>query len=507
MKAASGAALVVAHVLGFAALARQCRGRELVVELAAPPASPALALDGHVPAALADRVEITDTPAGPGLHHRTWRVRYRGGVEREVGAAQLVGPFQDRPACTGRVIVGQRLLDGGPGTVAAAMQAELTSQLRGLSVFPIGDFVRLDALHLRWARLEQHPGERALVGAAPHGYVRADATVVFDRVRVPLEVALVPEVARGRLTFRIAAHADLAFDSGAMQWLSDKLGAARIATRLARRQIDDALVTALAPPPPFQLAGGQTLRFEYCAEPVEIADGRSGALPFSVAIGRAADPRILPPRLGPGPRPAPSASTSLALDLDLDALNALLFELWRGGFLDRQLAGAGLDRRFNSDPTVTSLLSLRLAPPTLRLPPVLSVAGAGLRLSAEAAVAIHDGQATTHGRVWGGLGFRFAPRGVVPVTVELDELALTCERSPTVLAACYGDLVAAIRGRSDELHGALTRTFARLLSEIFVGRLGAAGLPAELEVRGVTPSVTATATNATLHLELDAAVR
>src|SRR6185295_18849970 len=145
------------------------------------------------------------------------------------------------------------------------------------------------------------------------------------------------------------------------------------ATRLARRQIDDVLVTALAPPPPFRLSGGQTIRFTFCDEPAEIVDGAYGALPFGVALGPSdRDPRILPPRLGHGPRGAPPPASSLGLDLDLDALNGLLYELWRGGFLDRQLAGAGLDRRFNSDPTVTELLTVRLSPPSLALPPVVT---------------------------------------------------------------------------------------------------------------------------------------
>jgi hypothetical protein len=68
---------------------------------------------------------------------------------------------------------------------------------------------------------------------------------------------------------------------------------------------------------------------------------------------------------------------------------------------------------------------------------------------------------------------------------------------------CYGDLVAAVEGRSGEFHGALTETFAQLISDIFVGRLGTGGLPADLVIRGVIPSVSTAATRATLHLELD----
>jgi hypothetical protein len=193
----------------------------------------------------------------------------------------------------------------------------------------------------------------------------------------------------------------------------------------------------------------------------------------------------------------------LTLDLDLDALNALLYELWRGGFLDRRLAEAGLDRRFNADPTVATFLTLRLAPPRLTLPPVVTAVHGGLRLSAEARVAIHDGPTVTTGRVWGGLDFRFAARAVDRVAVDLGELELSCERTATTLVPCYGDLVAAIRGRGREFHGVLTQAFAQLVSDIFVGRLGARGVPADLVINSAIPSVILTTNNATLHLELD----
>jgi len=516
-----GALIVVAHAIGFGVLATRCRGAELAVEVPAPPASPALALDGAVPSALAGRVVIDDSPAGPGLHRRRWTVRYRGGIERSVGAVQLVGPFQDPAAarCVGRVVVGQGLLDdgrAGPGTIAGAMRHQLEAELRGETIFPVGELRRIERLALRWARLDGHPEDRALVGDAPGGYVRATATVVFDRVAVPVIVALIPAPARDALAFRVAARAELAFDNRAVRWLSHALGGDWLATRLARRQIDDALVSALAPPPPVQLSDGQTIRFTYCDEPPEIAEGAYGALAFGIALGRGdRDPRILPPRLGHGPRTAPPPATRLAVDLDLDALNALLYELWRGGFLDRRLAEAGLDRRFNTDPTVTRLLSLRLSPLRLTLPPVVTASAGGLRLLAEARVAIRDGASVTTGRVWGGLDFRFAARAVDPVAVDLGELELSCERTATTLVPCYGDLVAAVRGRAGDFHGVLTTTFAQLVSDIFVGRIGIAGLtgvagmtgpPAELVIRSAIPGVAPAAANATLHLELDAAV-
>ena len=153
MRAALGALAVAAHAAAFAALIARCRGTELAVDVPGPPAAPALALDGALPPALAGRIAIDDTPAGPGLHRRRWSVRYRGGVERAVGAVQLVGPFQDPAAarCVGRAIVGQGLLDdgrAGPGTIAAAMQAALEAELVGMTVFPAGKLQRIEHLHV-----------------------------------------------------------------------------------------------------------------------------------------------------------------------------------------------------------------------------------------------------------------------------------------------------------------------------------------------------------------------
>ena len=460
MKALAGLGLVAVHALAFGALAGRCHGAELAVEIEAANAVDVLALEGTVPAALAARIttDLDDgTAPGPGLHRKRWVVRYRGGIERSVGAAQLVGPFQDPAArtCTGRVVVAQRLLDDGrasPGTVAGEMQKALETELRGLEVFPAGTVQGVKALSLRWARLEWHPDDRALVGDAPHGYVRAALTIVLDRVDVPVVVALVPAPATTELGFRITSRAALAFDNRLAQWVSDKLGGSALATRLARQQIDRLLITTLAPPPPFALAGGQQLRFGFCAEPAEILEGTSGALPFAVELGRVErDPTVRPPRRGRAPRLALAPGAALGLDLDLDALNALLYELWRGGFLDRALAGAGLDARFNADPIVSQYLSLRISPPRLALPPVLSPSPRGLRLAAEARIAIADGAAaSTVGRVWGGLDLQFGA-GLEQVTVDLGALELSCERTATTLVPCYADLVAAIRARSAEL--------------------------------------------------------
>ncbi|HEY5925900.1 MAG TPA: hypothetical protein VIV11_29635 [Kofleriaceae bacterium] len=478
----AGIAIVAAHAAGFVWLAQRSRGADFAVDV--------------------PELVVREGPQ-PGLHRRRWSVTYRGGHVREVGMTELSGPFQDpkAPACSGRVIVGQQLLDA----MAPVMKDMVSAEMRGIDIFPVGEFRRVKALALEWARAESSPADRRLLGksGAPDGYVRANATVVFDRGEVDLLVAFIPQRSPTSLSFRIAAIADLDFNNSVLRWVGDKLGADRIATGVAKDQIDDILVTTFAPPPPFELPGGQTLQFIYCDGPIEIEDGRYGALPFAVAFSVLPNaPHVLPPRYGAGPRPSPAADTTLALDLDVDALNALLFELWRTGWLDRQLAEVGLDRRFNTDPIVTEYLSIRISPLKLALPPVIAPHAGALRLAADARVAIGDGTRASVGRVYGALDFQFTqPASAdLPVSVELGALELACERSPTTLVPCYSDLVTAIRGRGAEFHGALTDAFAALLDDIFVDRhLGATGLPADLVIGGVVPSVTGTGT---LHLQL-----
>jgi hypothetical protein len=493
VKVLIGIALVVAHAIAFVAVAAHSHGTELVVELRAP-----RSIDGR---ASDPRAVVATT--GEGLAHRTWTTMYRGGFARAVGASALVGPQQDpaAPPCGGRLVVGQALLDELSHAVAGTIDA----QLRGQSAFPIGAYQRLDGFTLHWARDDL----RALVGdaGAPHGYVRANAVAVFERARVTLAVALVPERAGAELHFRIGAHADVQFDNRAEQWLADKLGADKLASRLARLELDDALVTTFALPPPFDLGDGQTLAFVTCDAPIEIVDGAYGILPFAVSLGRVAGaPEILPPRFTPALAQPPAAGTRLALDLDLNALDAMLYELWRTGWLDRRLDEVGLDRAFDTDPTVTELLTVRISPVRLALPPVISAGPHGtLRLAADARITLADGGATTVGRVYGAIDFTFAPPARA-LAVDLGALELSCERSPAMLVPCYGDLVAALRDRGASFHGALTDAFARLVAAVFVDRqLSAPGVPVELAIHGAMPSLVGTPP--VLHLDLDATVQ
>jgi hypothetical protein len=497
VKTALGLLIVIAHLAGFVWLAGKSRGVELAI--AAPP-----------------RTAAASPAGGPGLVHQRWSTSYRGGYTRSIGATQLVGPFQDpdRPACTGRVVIGQRMLDdghAGDATIAGVMKRMIDSELRGQDIFPIGKYLRIKQLSLAWVKNETSFREKRMLGkpGAPDGFIRAKATVAFERVDVPVLVALVPQRTAHTLSFKIIAEADLDFDNRAIQWISDKVGADNIATKIAREQIDDVLVTTFAPPPPFDLGDGQTLQFTYCDGPVDIADGAYGALPFAIVISRMPGaPDVLPPRFGVGSRPAPSETTMLAIDLDVDALDAMLYELWRTGWLDKRLAEVGLDTRFNTDPIVTEYLSIRLSPLRLALPPVISPGDPGsLRLGADARVSIGDGTTTTVARVYGALDLRFGPATAasdLATTVDLGALELSCERDPLTLVPCYGDLVAALRDRGGEFHGALTDAFAKLLSDIFVNRrVSAEGLPVDVVIERAMPTLAA---GGTLHLELAAAL-
>lgn len=509
----AGLLVVAAHAVLFVAVVPTCNRAELVLDVA-PGLSVGPLPSGTVPAGLDAAHELLGVP---GLQHARYTVSYQGGFTRSVGVSGLVGPFQDpaKPECSGRVVVGQALLDDGkasPGTIAAELAKTIAAEMKDESVAALGKFEKVTDVHLQWAQIAAHSEDWALVeDGAPNGYVRASLRLDFENIDVPLTLALIPEPSAAKLSFRVVAKAKLDFGNRALQWVSDNLGGNKLATRLARREIDSALITVLAPPPPFSLGDGHTLTFGYCDGPPQIIDNHSGAIPFSISITKVdRDPRVLPPRHGLTPY-APLTTGTVAIDLDLDGLNALLFELWRTGFLDKALASAGLDNRFNTDPLVTEFLSLRISSPVLALPPVLGPAGKHrLAMYADARVTVADGDLHTTGRIWTGLALDFAAlarTGKPDLGVDLAALELSCERTPTRLAPCYADLVNAMRDRSADFHGELTRVFTKLLGDIFIDqRVGASGLSADLVIKGVTPTVFSTPDNASLHLELDSVI-
>lgn len=502
---ALGALLVASHAAWFA-LGASAPPPAFEVTLTGEPTSARPSLRGDVPAALRARVrqrgdELPDDAAG--LRRWRWRAEYRGGHVREVGASQLVGPFQDptAPPCGGRITLGQALLDdgaAGPGTVAHLVRELLRRELAQQGGFPLGDFSAVRALELRWAERAAHPQDVDLVPAAARGYLRATAELEFQRVTVPVTLAVIPRVVEGELRVEVTARASLRFGSAVAQWLSDHLGGDRLATKLTRRQLAATLTSSLAPPPPLPLPGGGELTFRPCDAP-SFVEASHATLPFSVELAPAPGaPQLLPPALG-GPVPwrglapppgAPPAPRPIALELSVDALNALLHGAWRAGLLDRQLAGSRLVERFHADPLVATYLSLRLTPPWLSMPPVLAVHRGGLRLAADSALTVEDGALHTLGRVWSAVQISTGAAGGPALRAELAELELACEARPRVLSPCYADLVAALRDRAADFSAPLTALLADLVHELFTQRtVGTPELPAELLVRSATPTL------------------
>ncbi len=522
----AGVMLAVAHLALLPALIAGTARPALEVRRSGPLVADAPSLAGVV-ADGAD-AEVSHDGEGPGLVWTRWRVRYRGGIERAVGGFQLVGPFQDvtAPPCSGRLVVGQRLLDdgaAGAGTVAAVITRELTAALAGMEHFAIGRFRRVDRVRVRWAELLEQPFDlamfpkTALRAPRPTGYLRADAVVVFDRVRVPVTLGAILRLDDGRPAVTVGVRARLDFDSGVMRWLNDKIGGDRLATRLASGQLDTTLLGALGPPPPLLLPGGRQLVFEPCSDrAVEVHSGAWAAVPLRWKLGGPVAPPsatakaapIRPPRRGPVVFAAPSPTAPLTLDLDLDGLNGLLYELWRTGWLDDTLDSLAVHERFNHDPTVQRYLTLRLSPVRLALPPTLAPGPAGrLRLALALAVNIADADTVTPASAWGVLDLALgaSPAGDrLTADVGVSALELTCEPTSGHLVPCYGDVVAAVRNAAAGTHAALGTALADTLGRLFIDqRVGADGVPAALAIHGVRARTDAAGA---IRLELAATV-
>ena len=527
----AGLALIVAHLALTPALVAVTAHAPLRVQAdGAQVVDAAAGAGGH----LLDGAEALedDDGAAPGLVRHRWRQRYRGGVERAVGRVRLLGPFQDvaAPPCGGRLAVGQRLLDdghAGPGTVAAIMARELSAALADVDNVAAGPFRTLANLELRWTTRAEHPFELNLFPASalrapiPTGYLRAAAIAPVARVDVPIVVGALPRIDGGALGFTVAVRARLDFGNRVLDWINARVGGDDVVSRIANGQLDASLLAALGPPPPLELPGGRTLIVELCGDqPVAIVGGSHAAVPVRWHLGgpviTAAGETIRPPAHGPIAWPAPDPAAALTLDLDLDGLNGLGYELWRTGYLDELLTSLDLPRRFNDDPLVRDLLSLRLSPLRLALPPTLSTGpGDRLRLALAVAVELADGTLITPALAWGkvevGLGAAASTspptRATAAITAAVDVagLDLSCEPNPGLLEPCYGRVVAALRDSTTEVHATIADALGGALTALFVDRrLTADGAPAALAITGARGRVLRVGDQAMARVELDA---
>ena len=474
---AVGILLVVAHAFLLALLLDQCRRDPLTVRVTAAPAASGLAIRAELPASIFARVavavdgqpgDLASAQVGPGMHRVDWSLAYAGGFERSVGVTQLVGPFQqpEQPPCSARLIVGQSFVDdghAGPGTVAHLAKRIIEEEFAGFEQWPVGKFEGVAAIRLSWRR-------------AFSAFLAIEIELAFSRGRVPISVALIPRLENGVIDLEARVTADVDADSRVYQWIADLFDADDIASATAEQEIRASLRNAFAPPPPVPLPGGRELRFEYCNPGViDILPGHYAAIPLAMRMDGARSD-ILPVSLGPTPSPRPVLTKApLALEFELDAINNLLYYLWRTGYLDQELDRAGLDERFNRDSTVQELLSIRVGDIDLALPPTASNSADPRRtfdLGAAATLAIRDGATTTRAHLYGSIGFDFVGGDSAELVAKLwlRDLALTCEPSPGILAPCYSDLVRELRGRSDDLHGELTRLFTDRFNQIVLAR-------------------------------------
>lgn len=474
---------------------------------------------------------ITSQDGGaPGLVWNRWTVRYRGGIERSVGAVQLVGPFQDpaAPPCSGRLVVGQRLLDDGAastGTIAALIASELSHELAGESFVGVGTFQRVEDVHAAWATFADHPidvslfPEAAFRAPRPVGYFRATAVVVFDRVRVPVVIGAVPRVdaaAKGpSLGFTVGVRAKLDFGNRTLDWLNNRVGGDKLVSRAVSKQLDTALLAALGAPPPLELPGGRTLVVELCADqPVAVDDLAWAAVPLRWKLGGpvpdpAGGPTIRPPLRAPAAFAAPSRDIAITLDLDLNALDGLLYELWRTGWLDEQLDQVAAHDRFNRDRTVATYLTLQLSPLRLALPPTLRPTGTtGLALDVALSVNIADGRLVTPGHAWTTLALGLKEGAAfIEADVGVTALELSCEPSPALMRPCYGDVVGAIRGAAPGAHAQLAGALTSALTGVFAPRrLDTDGSPAALDLAAARARIHAAGSERFVRVEMAASI-
>lgn len=432
-----------------------------------------------LPPALAPRVSFTVDGApsawppsvAPGPHRLDWQTVYQGGFQRRVGLTVLAGPAPDPGTlpCSVRVRVARDLLDPGeavPGSVAGLVKQQLEAQLSGQSVPLLREFQRVESVQLRWAALSN--GEHALV---------VGLVVSFARGTVPVGVAFAPTLADGRLLLVRKAAARVEGKSWFEDLASYLAGGDGLATDLAQEQVDQAaalIEDALRAPPPLYLPGGPTLALAYCdGAPLRVQEGDAivslGLLPWEGASPVA-------PLALPRYDEAPPSSAPLSIDLDLNALNGVLHTLWASGYLDQQLARAGLTDWFQRDERVKRFLSLRLAALSLALPPVLAPGPQGaLSLWIEAALTLDDRGTSTAARVFGRFTTSIAPDAPgVAVTLQPDDLALRCDAPEGTLHPCYADLFPEVVRQQDALLAPLQQELRRYLGEML----------AQLSIRG-----------------------
>ena len=396
-------------------------------------------------------------------------------------------------ACTGRVVVGQQLLDhgvthgdGGADRCRAARRVDLPGRR-------LPEARR--TLALRWARARRasrrprdgRQGAPRLRARGGDGRVRSRRGADRGRAR--------SRKAPARCTSASPRAPSSTFDNRVVQWVSDKIGGDKLATP-ARPPPDRRRRSSRRSPLRRRstLAGGQQLQFTYCDGPVEIAEGAYGALPFAVALLRH-DVAHVPRRDRRARDRATDRSRSTSTSTRSTRCSTSC------GAPAGSTAGSPRPAsiaRFNTDPTVTEFLSVRISPPHARAAPVVTPAGGSkLRLAADARDRDRRRRPRARiGHVYGALdSLRDRPTGDRPRRARALLRARPQRRSCPVTAISSRPCATAA-----PTFTARSRRSSRAWSRRSSPTVRSRGLPADLTIQRAEPSVTA----GTLHLKLDA---
>lgn len=466
--AIAGLLLVASQAAIGALLVSGASPQRLRVELSGEPD------DATVPPGLRERVERTvDGVAvgelghlaslegqGPGIRRVEWAVRYRGGFERRVGLSRLVGPFQSAtdPPCGVRVHLGQALLDdgrAGPGTLAHLAKKAVGRALSGTRAIGVGRFERVERLALRWSDRRG-------------GSLEVWAALQYRRARVPLLVVATPRLADGRVRWKTRTRVNVRVDNRTVAWVLDAVGLQPYideeATEIGAEHVAAvaaALSSASQTLPPIELGDLGRVRVAYCDEPISIQPDVAATIPMRVLLPPAKGGNAFsgPVAFGRDASPEPDPEVSIGIDIDLDTLNAVAFQLYDSGALDRALESVDPGQWFNQSAVVRRFLSLRVGDVRLAMPPVIEhrpTAGAAagpFSLALEAKITLEDGGLRTPARLFSRIGFGLGERPGPGLLSEfaVDELQLTCRPTMSVLEPCYGAIVSAVRGRTSEL--------------------------------------------------------
>ncbi len=456
-------------------------------------------------------------PLVSGFRLFRWSEHYRGGFERSVATSQRIGPRQTNqaPVCGIRMRVHQRMLDDGDPThptIANLVKQQLGSELKNLSAWPIGHFIDVTQVHLRWTENNKAPPDGTVFGIplarAARQLILLQLELRFSRANVPLTIGLIPELIDGKLRLRTYVNADVVGNNRVYRFVLDALGGDARATQIISSELSHALVELLAPPPPLVFANDYSISLRYCPnQPLVIRDGHYAELPLDVELIHRGK-RFPPGRFTPAEASAllptndrashtdANANTMLELDIDTNGLAALVHQMWGNGFLHNVFDSLALADRFNNHPTVVQLLSIRIRDLELAGPPVLEplrdsdgnfIQGT-FSIATELKLTIVDGGNAVDGgnvnednasspvlatpaHLFARLQFTLANDGHHLIeTASVTDVSLTCLGPTGRLRSCYDLIGSQLRSYAPQIAKVVVKQLELSFASLFVDR-------------------------------------